>query len=96
MWTAFSFDSYNLLLCGLVTIAMQLSFFAIAATFKFDLVTDFAGGTNFILLAILTLVLRDDYNAVRPIVGTVLVVAWGIRIAGFLLFRILKLGKQTK
>ena len=35
---------------------MQLSFFAIAATFKFDLITDFAGGLNFIALAVLALV----------------------------------------
>jgi steroid 5-alpha reductase family enzyme len=70
---------------------MQLLFFVIAATFKFDKVTDFAGGTNFILLAILTFCLGQTWTA-RQYEVTLFVVLWGIRLAGFLLFRILKLG----
>ena len=47
-------DYDNLAICAIVTVAMQLSFFVVAAGFKFDKVTDFAGGTNFVLLAALT------------------------------------------
>ena len=47
-------DIHYLGLCAIVTVAMQLSFFAVAAICKFDKVTDFAGGTNFVLLAALT------------------------------------------
>jgi len=84
-------DQDNLLISALVTIGMQLFFFAIAATFKFDKVTDFAGGTNFVVLALLTFVLSGTYEP-RQIFLTVCVTVWGIRLAGFLLFRILKLG----
>ena len=47
-------DCDNLALCLLVTIVMQLSFYIIACTCKFDKVTDFAGGSNFVILALLT------------------------------------------
>lgn len=88
---AYWVDEDNLLLCALVTVGMQLFFYAIAATLKFDKVTDFAGGTNFILLALFTLLMAGSYEP-RQLVVTVCVVCWGIRLSGFLLFRILKLG----
>ena len=50
----FAVDPDNLAICAIVTVAMQVAFFIVAAGFKFDKVTDFAGGTNFVLLAILT------------------------------------------
>lgn len=53
----FSWDQNNLLICALVTIVLQFIFFIIACAFKFDKVTDFAGGTNFMLLALLSLLL---------------------------------------
>ena len=50
-------DAHYLALSFLVTVFMQLSFFFVAYCFEFDLVTDFAGSTNFIILAVLSLVL---------------------------------------
>lgn len=47
-------DDYYLAITLLITIAYQLFFFSIAFSLKFDKLTDFAGGTNFILLAIIT------------------------------------------
>lgn len=47
-------DEHNFGICAIVTVSMQIIFFTIAATFQFDKVTDFAGGTNFIILALLT------------------------------------------
>lgn len=95
MTTIIDSDPDNLALCAGVTIAMQLSFYAVAATLKFDKVTDFAGGTNFVLLGVLTFILAQTYT-VRQIILTTFVVLWGIRLAGFLLFRILKLGKRSR
>lgn len=46
-----------LLISAGVTIAYQLFFFFIAAYFKFDTVTDLAGGSNFVLLAVLIFLL---------------------------------------
>ena len=47
-------DCDNLALCLIVTIIMQMSFYLVACTCKFDKVTDFAGGSNFVLLAVIT------------------------------------------
>ena len=47
-------DSDNLALCAIVTFAMQMTFYLVACTCKIDTVTDFAGGSNFVILAILT------------------------------------------
>lgn len=88
-------DQDNLLLCAIVTVSMQLFFFAIANFFKFDKVTDFAGGSNFVVLAVLTFCLAGTYFA-RQILVTAFVVCWGLRLSGFLLFRILKLGRDDR
>lgn len=47
-------DDNYLAICAVVTVAMQLIFFLVAFACKFDKVTDFAGGTNFVILALLT------------------------------------------
>ena len=52
-------DENNLALCAIVTVVMQLSFFIIAYSCKFDKVTDFAGGTNFVILALLTFLMAQ-------------------------------------
>ena len=77
----FPSDTNNLAICGIVTIGMQMAFFLVACTCKFDKVTfvlvcvwivelmfilfqvtDFAGGTNFVVVAVLTLCLGEQYH----------------------------------
>ena len=111
----FESDTNNLAICAIVTVGMQLSFFFVACTFKFDKVrfywvffsvstnitichlqvTDFAGGTNFVVLAILTLVLAEQYHW-RQITITVCVILWGLRLSGYLLYRIIKIGEDDR
>ncbi|ELT93744.1 hypothetical protein CAPTEDRAFT_162704 [Capitella teleta] len=91
----FSWDENNLLICAIVTIVMQFFFYIITCTCKFDKVTDFAGGTNFVILALLTFFLGGAYSG-RQILVTVLVCAWGARISGYLLFRIIKTGTDDR
>eukprot|EP00953_Heterococcus_sp_UTEX-ZZ885_P029955 15857-Heterococcus_DN1.PRE.1 len=88
-------DEHLLLLTAIITVGMQLAFFAVAATFKFDKVTDFAGTTNFVVLAIVTLVLWGTYHA-RQIVVAVFVIIWGLRLASYLLFRICITGTDER
>ena len=88
-------DSYNLALTLLVTIAYQLLFFVVAFSFKFDKLTDFAGGTNFVVLAILTLGM-SRYPDARQIVASLFIMVWGARLSGFLLFRIIRTGKDDR
>ena len=89
-------DNYYLAITLLITIAYQLFFFCIAFSFKFDKVTDFAGGTNFILLAILTLAFSDNRDHARNIVVSAFIMVWAARLSGFLFFRILKTGKDDR
>jgi len=87
-------DDYFLAITLLiVTIGYQLIGFSIAYTLQFDKLTDFAGGTNFMLLAVLTLALSSTHNA-RQIVASLAIALWAFRLSGFLLFRILKTGQR--
>ena len=88
-------DDYYLAITLLITIAYQLFFFSIAWSFKFDKLTDFAGGTNFAVLAIITLAFSGHHNA-RQIVASLFIILWALRLSGFLLFRILKTGKDDR
>jgi len=91
----FDADTNNLAICAIVTVAMQFSFFLVACTCKFDKVTDFAGGTNFVVLAVLTFFLAETYQW-RQILTTVCVVLWGLRLSGYLLYRIIKIGEDDR
>ena len=84
------------LLSGGVTIAMQLLFFAFAAALKIDKVTDLAGCTNFVVLAAGTLFLSFDLIDNRRIVLTSLVCASRLELAAFLVYRVLKRGKDSR
>ncbi|XP_062027675.1 uncharacterized protein LOC133743676 isoform X3 [Rosa rugosa] len=88
-------DSHLLALTAIVTVAYQSLFFVITALLKFDKVTDFAGSTNFVILAILTLVVKGSWHF-RQIVLSLLVVIWGLRLGLFLLMRILQWGEDRR
>jgi steroid 5-alpha reductase family enzyme len=88
-------DRNYLGITALVTAVFQFTFFIVAATFKFDKVTDFAGTTNFVLLAVLTFFLNNTW-LLRQIVLTSFVIVWGVRLAVFLLLRILEWGEDRR
>lgn len=91
----FDVDENNLAICAIVTVAMQFTFFLVACSCKFDKVTDFAGGTNFVVLAVLTFCLATTWNW-RQITVTAFIVVWGLRLSGYLLYRIIKIGEDKR
>ncbi|KII85769.1 hypothetical protein PLICRDRAFT_165186 [Plicaturopsis crispa FD-325 SS-3] len=88
-------DSHYLAITLLVTVGYQLLGFAIAWAFQFDKITDFTGGSNFFILALLTLIMGNTFYT-RNIVASVFVMVWAARLAGFLLYRVLKTGSDTR
>lgn len=87
----------NLLLTtAAITAVYQLLFFAITVVKKFDKVTDFAGGSNFALLALAGFFLQPAPRSPRQVVLTALVLLWSARLALFLLYRILLWGKDSR
>lgn len=89
--------SLALLVTGIVTVMYQLSFFTIAAYFKFDKVTDLAGGSNFVVVALITffwLAVPDPSS--RQILSTFVVTLWGLRLSIFLLYRVIIFEKDDR
>lgn len=95
-------DPNNLALSGLVTCGIQTTFYCIAAYFQFDKVTDFAGGSNFIVIAVMTYILGQDYPLriqtfdIRRAVITSMVCLWGVRLVTYLLIRIMNIERDSR
>ena len=68
---------------------------SISAPMQTDKLYDALGSTTFIALAIGTLTYAKYYYA-RQILATVLVIIWAVRLGGFLVFRVIKTGKDSR
>ena len=58
-------DEDNLALAAIITVFLQLAVYLVACSCKFDYLTDFAGGTNFLLLAVVSFGLSDVSSSSR-------------------------------
>jgi len=88
-------DHYYLLITLLVTLLFQFSAFIISFLLQFDKITDISASVNFSLLALLTFLLSKTYHT-RQIVVTTLTLIWAVRLGSFLLYRVLKAGKDDR
>ncbi|HOX33616.1 MAG TPA: DUF1295 domain-containing protein [Spirochaetales bacterium] len=91
----FPFDPYNILATLAASFAIQGLFFAFAASFKTDKVTDLSYSLSFALLALL-LVSANTAFAPAQLLAAALVVAWAARLGSYLLRRILRIGKDAR
>ena len=88
-------DEHFILVSLLITVCMQLSFFAIAYGLQIDKVTDFAGTANFLLLATVTLWFGEDFSFPK-IIGSLMVILWSLRLGAYLSYRILVWGEDYR
>tara|TARA_B100000953_G_scaffold260488_1_gene225956 strand:+ start:1713 stop:2489 length:777 start_codon:yes stop_codon:yes gene_type:complete len=88
-------DEHYILVSLLITVCMQFSFFAIAYGLQIDKVTDFAGTSNFLVLAIFTLWLGADFSFPK-IIGSLMVALWAIRLGFYLSYRIVVWGEDHR
>jgi steroid 5-alpha reductase family enzyme len=93
-------DPYGLLTTAAITAVYQLGFFTVACACKVDKVTDFAGGTNFMVLALTTFFgfgSNPDFDrSSRQLIVTALASVWAVRLSTFLLYRILAWGEDRR
>lgn len=91
----FAFDPYSVVATLIASFAIQAVFFAFAASFKTDKVTDLSYCLSFALLSVL-LVLGN--GAFRPVqlAAAAAVLIWAARLGAYLLSRILKVGKDAR
>lgn len=88
-------DNNYLFISSMLTISQQFMFFLIAAYFKFDKVTDFAGATNFITIALSTMIMGGKYYT-RQLLVTISCCIWGIRLSCYLFKRIIRIKKDIR
>jgi len=88
-------DEHFILVSLLFTVCMQMGFFAVAYTLQIDKITDFAGTSNFLILAALTLWLGGDFSFPK-IIGFLMVALWSIRLGFYLSYRIVVWGKDHR
>ena len=88
-------DEHFILVSLLITVCMQLSFFAIAFGLQIDKVTDFAGTANFLVLATVTLWFGEDFSFPK-IIGSLMVMLWSLRLGAYLSYRILVWGEDNR
>lgn len=92
----YAFDEYYLGVTAVITVGYQAVAFLLMLAFGDETINDFAGGSNFLILALVTLNFGGTYYA-RNIVVSILVMIWAARLAIFLLIRVIKSdGKDTR
>ena len=89
-------DSHLIGLSLLVTIGFQLTCFFCAFVLQVDTLTDLAGSLNFVLLALLSLLLGDARASPRALALTALVVVSRAELGAFLLYRVLRRAKDAR
>ena len=86
---------HNLLFTLALSLMVQAVFFAFAATLKTDKVTDLSYGLTFVLIAG-ALLLHAHRRDVAQLGLAAMVIAWGVRLAAYLVYRIVHMGRDAR
>ena len=86
----------DLLITLAICLGIQAVFFVFAASLKTDKVTDLSYSLTFVIVAITLLMLSGATSNVSALVVTAMVVAWGLRLASYLLTRILHMKRDAR
>lgn len=82
-----------LLLLG-VALGINLAMFLVAFKLQTDKLTDISYAVTFIVLSLTALLLGEPDAA--KIIGVAMVCTWAVRLGGFLLYRVSKVGKDSR
>jgi len=85
----------DLLLTLGISLLIQAVFFAFAVTLKTDKVTDLSYGLTFVIIAFV-LLMQGNAKHFPQLVLALMVITWGVRLAGYLLFRIIQMGRDVR
>jgi steroid 5-alpha reductase family enzyme len=91
----FEYDPYGILATLIVSLGIQAIFFAFAASLKTDKVTDLSYSLSFAAIAALLVVVYRAFSPVQ-LLAAALVVVWAARLGGYLLARIVRIGKDAR
>lgn len=80
----------------LIALGVQAVFFAFAATLKTDKVTDLSYGLTFVLVAAWLLVTSGRANETVGLAIASMVIVWGVRLAAYLLRRIIHMKRDAR
>jgi len=78
-----------------VSLLIQAVFFLFAATLKTDKVTDLSYGLTFVMLALILLYKQESWSPAQLVLAA-MVCLWGIRLAGYLFYRILLIKRDAR
>jgi steroid 5-alpha reductase family enzyme len=79
----------------IISLAINLLMFFIAFRLNSDKLTDASYAISFIALAVFVLIKSSSINN-YVLLGSLMVIIWAIRIGGFLLYRVIKAGKDKR
>lgn len=88
-------DPYYLGLSAIFAFGMQVLGFAIAFLLQTDAITDFWSALTTVIVVLVTLNFGSAYYA-RNIVASIFGLVWAVRLGGFQLFRMVKMGGDSR